>query len=91
MSGERRREDREECYEILMITSRDALGGTVVLPVMLHNRSPSGLGGVYVGQAPLDTGRDYFHEDEQGGVQRMRLVWIEPVANHVFILGFAIL
>jgi hypothetical protein len=89
--AENRREERVEAYAIISVILRDALGAQVVLPILLHNRSAKGLGGVYVGRDALDTRIDYWHEASDGQLLRMRLVWIERLANHVFILGFAIL
>jgi|WetSurMetagenome_2_1015567.scaffolds.fasta_scaffold88804_2 hypothetical protein len=90
-SAEKGREERVEVYEITSVISRDALGARVVLPILLHDRSPRGLGGVYVGEDAPDTRIDYWHEASDGQLLRMRLIWIERLANHVFILGFAIL
>ena len=88
MVDERRQDERAASFEIIRVTAKDQNGRELVFPIMVRDRSQSGVGGVYVGPHPLNPSIDYRMEDSEGRVQTLRIAWITPVANHVFTLGF---
>lgn len=88
MGEERRREERRDSFEIVEVGFSDPEGGESSFPLLVRDRSEEGLGGVCVGAAVPPPGTLCRVEDESRGFVAMRLKWVQPLANHVFALGF---
>lgn len=87
MSNDRRAEERRPSFTQADVLVRDPDGQERTLPMMLRDVSPSGLGGVYVGQDLPDIGDEYFLYTD-GEVRPIRLAWWKKIAEYVLLLGF---
>ncbi len=90
MGDERRQYERHPSFEIINVITMDASGTEKTLPLMLRDKSYLGLGGVYVGQEPLNMDDVYYYREANGTLKNMRLVWMNRVADFVHVLGFLI-
>ena len=91
MGDERRTHERHPSFEIINVKTLNAAGIEKTLPVMLRDKSYLGMGGVYVGQEPLNMDDAYYFREANGTLKNMRLVWINRVADFVHVLGFLII
>ncbi len=87
MLDDRRLDERAPSFEIIRVTAKTPDGAEWTFPVMLRDRSPQGLGGVYVGPNPPGPDLDCYLEEADGELRRVRVAWINALANHVFVLG----
>jgi hypothetical protein len=85
---ERREDQRIPAFEVINVLYKDPKGNERSFPIMLRDKSATGLGAVYVGETLLNPHGEYYFENEEGSVTRMRIVWITPLANHVYAIGF---
>lgn len=91
MSDERRDTERSPSFNYVKLTSTDADGNDRTFPVILRDRSGSGLGGMYIGQEVLSPLGEYTLRDPEGGEKRVRIVWTKRVADYVQMLGMELI
>lgn len=87
MSDERRDTERSPSFNYVKLTSTDADGNEKTFPVILRDRSGSGLGGMYIGQEVLSPQGEFLLRDPEGGEKKVRIVWTKRVADYVQMLG----
>lgn len=87
MSDERRDSDRSPSFNYVKLAAIDADGNEKIFPVILRDRSGSGLGGMYIGQEVLSPQGEFVLRDHQGGEKKVRIVWTKRVADYVQMLG----
>lgn len=66
---------------------RDAAGNERRVPIMLRDASPSGFGGVYVDQDAPNVEDEFYLQEGDGTMIRVRIAWFHEVAEYVFLLG----
>jgi hypothetical protein len=91
MTDERREGERYPFFRRVGLIARDSGGNETEYAIMLRDASDRGLGGVYIGQDPIDNGRDFFLKEADDGVKKIRIVWTRRVAEYVSMLGFEII
>jgi hypothetical protein len=89
-SDERRNLGRAPSFSYVKLVTTDANGGEKVLPMILRDRSGTGVGAMYIGKEVLNPAGDYILRDAEGGEKKVRLVWTKRVADYVQMLGLAI-
>jgi hypothetical protein len=87
MGTERRKQERRPVFKIVELTAKDAARKERCFPIMLRDMSAAGLGGVYVGQEPVNL-EDRFSFEDHESVKNLRVVWKREVAEYVSLLGF---
>jgi hypothetical protein len=88
-SDERRDPTRVPSFSYVKLVARDG-GNEKVLPMILRDRSGTGVGAMYIGKEVLNPAGEYILRDSQGGEEKVRLVWTRRVADYVQMLGLAI-
>ena len=91
MNEERRETGRCPSFTVMDLITRDGQGGERSHLIMTRDTSSSGIGGVYIGQEPIDTEGELFLKDTENVVRKVRLAWVERTADYVFLLGFEVL
>lgn len=89
-SEERRDLGRVPSFSYVKLVTTDAGGNERVLPMILRDRSGTGVGAMYIGKEVLNPAGDYTLRDAEGGEKKVRLVWTRRVADYVQMLGLAI-
>jgi hypothetical protein len=90
MSDERRNLGRSPSFSYVKLVTTDARGNEKVLPLILRDRSGTGVGAMYIGQEVLNPTAEYVLRDAEGVEKKVRLVWSKRVADYVQMLGLAI-
>ena len=90
MSDDRRTFERQPVFKMLEITTVDRDGNESTLPLVLRDKSRSGYGGVYIGEAPIYMENEYFIDSEDDLAREIQLVWKHKVASSVHVLGFQV-
>ena len=91
MSDERRENGRVPSFSYVKLIASDAGGKQKVLPLILRDRSGTGVGAMYIGKEVLSPAADYVLRDAEGVETRVRLVWTKRVADYVQMLGLELL
>lgn len=89
-SDERRDNGRVPSFSYVKLVTKDSSGNEKVLPMILRDRSGTGVGAMYIGKEVLNPAGDYILRDPEGHEQEVRLVWTRRVADYVQMLGLAI-
>jgi len=89
-SDERRDNGRVPSFSYVKLVTTDSNGNEKVLPMILRDRSGTGVGAMYIGKEVLNPAGDYILRDAEGHEQGVRLVWTRRVADYVQMLGLAI-
>jgi hypothetical protein len=88
-SDERRDLGRVPSFSYVKLVATDAGGNERILPMILRDRSGTGVGAMYIGKEVLNPAGDYILRDAEGGEKKVRLVWTRRVADYVQMLGLA--
>ena len=89
-SDERRDLGRLPSFSYVKLVTTDAGGNEKVLPMILRDRSGTGVGAMYIGKEVINPAGEYVLRDVEGGEKKVRLVWAKRVADYVQMLGLAI-
>lgn len=89
-SDERRDLGRVPSFSYVKLVTTDAGGNERVLPMILRDRSSTGVGAMYIGKEVLNPAGTYLLRDAEGTEQKVRLVWTRRVADFVQMLGLVI-
>jgi len=89
-SDERRDLGRLPSFSYVKLVATDAGGNEKVLPMILRDRSGTGVGAMYIGKEVLNPAGTYILRDAEGAEKKVRLVWTRRVADYVQMLGLAI-
>jgi hypothetical protein len=90
MTEEQRVHERYPAFEIVDLVARDSAGNEHIYPIMLRDKSPTGLGGVYIGQDSLDLEAEYSLKRQDGAEKKARIIWRKKVADYVSLLALEI-
>ena len=91
MTDERRMSARYPSFTMLDLVARDRQGEERTLSIITRDRNSSGIGGVYIGQEPVDPESTFFLKTEENTVRELKLAWGKKIAEYVYLLGFEIL
>jgi hypothetical protein len=89
-SDERRDLGRIPSFSYVKLVTTDGGGKEKILPMILRDRSGTGVGAMYIGKEVLNPAAEYILRDAEGGEKKVRLVWTRRVADYVQMLGLAI-
>ncbi len=89
-TDERRDLGRIPSFSYVKLVTTDAGGNEKILPMILRDRSGTGVGAMYIGKEVLNPAGVYILRDAEGGEKQVRLVWTRRVADYVQMLGLAI-
>lgn len=89
-SDERRDLGRLPSFSYVKLVTTDAGGKEKTLPMILRDRSDTGVGAMYIGKEVLNPAGTYILRDSEGEEKKVRLVWTRRVADFVQMLGLAI-
>lgn len=89
-TDERRDLGRTPSFSYVKLVTTDARGNEKTLPLILRDRSGTGVGAMYIGKEVLNPAAEYTLRDSEGGEKQVRLVWTKRVADFVQMLGLAI-
>jgi hypothetical protein len=87
MLEERRGEGRQTSFRMVVLIARDHAGNQREIPIMLRDVTGNGIGGVYVGEDPLQMEDEFFLKEADGTVKPVRIIWTKKIADYVTILG----
>jgi hypothetical protein len=87
MAEERRGEERQASFRMVALIARDRAGNEREIPIMLRDISGNGLGGVYVGEDPLQMEDEFFLKEADDTVSPVRIIWTKKIADYVTMLG----
>ena len=89
-SNERRDNGRVPSFSYVKLVTTDAGGNEKVFPMILRDRSGTGVGAMYIGKEVLNPAGEYFLRDTEGSQMKVKLVWTRRVADYVQMLGLAL-
>ncbi len=89
-SDERRDLGRVPSFSYVKLVTTDGSGNEKVLPMILRDRSTTGVGAMYIGKEVLNPAGEYVLRDAEGNERKVKLVWTRRVADFVQMLGLAI-
>jgi hypothetical protein len=89
-SNERRDNGRVPSFSYVKLVTNDAGGNEKVLPMILRDRSGTGVGAMYIGKEVLNPAGEYVLRDTEGSERKVKLVWTRRVADYVQMLGLAL-
>ena len=89
-SDERRDLGRVPSFSYVKLIATDANGNEKTLPMILRDRSGTGVGAMYIGKEVINPAGVYILRDVEGGEKKVKLVWAKRVADYVQMLGLAI-
>ena len=87
MTEERRGEERQASFRMVGLIARDRAGNEREIPIMLRDISGNGIGGVYVGEDPLQMEDEFFLKEADDTVKPVRIIWTKKIADYVTMLG----
>jgi hypothetical protein len=87
MTEQRRREERQTSFRMVALIAEDRAGNQREIPIMLRDISGNGLGGVYVGEDPLQNEDEFFLKEADDSVKPIRIIWTKKIADYVTMLG----
>jgi hypothetical protein len=91
MGDERRSSERHPSFTVMDVVARGKSGHERDFSIMTRDTSSSGIGGVYVGQEPVNPEDEFFLKEAANRLRPLRLAWGKRAADYVFILGFEFL
>ena len=89
-SDERRDLGRVPTFRYVKLVTTDSSGHEKILPMILRDRSSTGVGAMYIGKEVLNPAGAYLLRDADGGEQKVKLMWTRRVADFVQMVGLAI-
>jgi len=89
-SDEQRDNGRVPSFSYVKLVTTDSGGKEKALPMILRDRSGTGVGAMYIGKEVLNPAGEYILRDAEGHEEWVRLVWTRRVADYVQMLGLAI-
>jgi hypothetical protein len=87
MTDDRRGADRQASFRMVGLIARDRAGHEREIPIMLRDISGNGIGGVYVGEDPLQMEDEFFLREADDTVKPVRIIWTRKIADYVTLLG----
>jgi hypothetical protein len=87
MTEERRGKERHTSFRMVGLIARDRAGNQREIPIMLRDISGNGIGGVYVGEDPLQMEDEFFLKEADETVKPVRIMWTKKIADYVTMLG----
>jgi len=89
-ADERRDNGRVPSFSYVKLVTTDGGGNEKVLPMILRDRSGTGVGAMYIGKEVLNPAGTYILRDAEGNENQVRVVWTRRVADYVQMLGLAL-
>lgn len=89
MVDERRSTARDPNFVNVELVTTDAAGREKAFPIILRDRSGSGLGAMYIGKEVLSP-QDSFQLRGDGEERDVRIVWTKQIADFVLMLGMEV-
>ena len=90
MSVERRNVQRDSNFVNVELVTTDAAGREKIYPIVLRDRSGSGLGAMYIGKEVLSPTKDFLLRAGDDDDLRVRIVWTKQVADFVLMMGMEV-
>ena len=87
MSDERRTNRRDPNFVNVELVTTDASGKEKSYPIILRDRSGTGLGAMYIGKEVLSPKTDFTLRGGGDDDRRVRIVWTKQVADFVLMMG----
>lgn len=91
MSEERRSRDRYPSFRMVELMVKGEGGEGTGFQIMIRDAADDGLGGVYIGQDPLDAHDEFTLKEADGTEKDVRIVWTKKVAESVVMLGLELI
>jgi hypothetical protein len=90
MTDERRAVTRNPDFVDVELVTTDSVGQEVAYPIILRDRSGSGLGAMYIGKEVLSPRREFVLRGGNHDDRRVRIVWTKQVADFVVMIGMEV-
>lgn len=91
MNEERRSRERYPSFRMVELTVKGEGGDGKSFPIMIRDAADDGLGGVYIGQDPLDAHDEFRLKEADGTELDVRIAWTKKVAESVVMLGLEVI
>ncbi len=89
MVDERRSTARDPNFVNVELVTTDAAGREKAFPIILRDRSGSGLGAMYIGREVLSPHGSFMLRGD-GEERDVRIVWTKQIADFVLMLGMEV-
>ncbi len=90
MSDERRTRKRDSNFVNVELVTIDPSDREKTYPIVLRDRSGSGLGAMYIGKEVLSPKKDFVLRGAFDEDRRVRIVWTKQVADFVLMIGMEV-